>query len=887
MPWTMNSKIARGLVIILTITWASICGIASAKITPPDQPKENNPLIGPHLSFERREILLRQTQLGNTVPASEKDRHHNVELGGTEESSITVNPTDSMNLAYASLYELRVSNDGGISFEDPIFCEYPPTHQLAGDPVVAFDAEGRLFWVYLGWLNSGVGMDIFLAQCHPETGEIMDGYPVNASTLAAAPGTHPFANDKPWVAIDTWQSSPHKNNIYLVWTLFYGETFSGTVIAYTRSTDQGITWSEGVEMDSSLFGLFDWPAHVAVASNGDVYCAHHANGFYPSLSPVRLTRSQDGGQTFSYIGDPYPNGEAYLGDNYQQEDHFPGATFWWQGSFQPWVLPDPHDPAKLSIVICADPEVPISEGDDGDIFIVNSTDFGQTWTPRHRVDSGPEETLQIFPAATIDPDNGYITVSWLDNRNGLVNENGNFLFDNFAAVSLDGGHTFQPDFRINDESFDPDKGTTCRYDCGTTYLDCWVGADGSAFACGENVVFWNGQQWSDDNSTGFLGANSIWGVAENQVWAVGDEGLIEYFDGTQWSLEHSGVPQQLNSVSGRSATDIFAVGDEGIILHWDGNLWAQENSSFQETLWECFALEAGKAWAVGDSGTVLENTNGEWLALPPLETQEMLWGCWASANDDLWVAGINGGIYRWNGEAWNILQSGVPVVTSIFGTAPDDVFFSAIGEVWHWDGTSFSNNHFCSTPFYCVQGNNNGLVFATGMDGKIARFDGQYWDFQANPGLPDTPTLRIGEYNELASNGAVTVATFVGNRRGENDSFLGPQTLFAAEPLDYASSVSVGDATSVAFLESGQPNPFRWITRFSFSLPENQDVKCGIYNLRGHLVTELLVGPQPSGEHSFTWDGRDQFGQTVAGGIYFLKMETGGEVRTRKLTLMR
>ncbi len=891
MPVAKKSRILickeLSLFVLITATIACICGEANARIAPPAQPPETNPLIGPHLQFDERESLLRQALARTSLSGTQKDGHNNLELGGSEESSVAVNPTNLNNVAYASLYELRVSNNGGASFEDPVICQFPSSHQMAGDPVVAFDAEGRLFWIYLGWLNSNVGMDVFLVQCNPETGEILPGYPVNATTLAQAPGTHPFGNDKPWLAIDTWQSSPNKNNIYLVWTLFYGANFGGTVIVSTRSSDQGLTWSEGIEMDGSLFGLFDWPAHLAVASNGDVFCAFHSKGYWPSSSSVRLCRSVDGGLTYSYFGDPFPNGTAYLGDNYQQVDHFPGAAFWWQGSYQPWILPDPNDPAKLSIVINADPDIPISEGDDGDIFISNSTDFGQSWTPRHRVDSSPGETLQIFPTATVDQENGAITVTWFDNRNGQTNENGNYLFDTHAAVSLDGGVTFQPDFRINDEPFDPDKGTTCRFDCGSTFFDWWVAANGAAYACGENLVFWDGQQWSDANSNGFLAANSIWGTTENQVWAVGKIGLIEHFEGTQWTVEPSGVTQELNAIAGRSATDIFAVGDEGTILHWDGNSWEAENSSTTETLWETYSLTQGKAWAVGNQGTVLEKTDGLWQALPSVETEEMLWGCWASDDDDLWVAGINGGIFRWNGEFWTTLEPGPAMVTSIYGTAADDVFFSGFGEVWHWDGSNLSNNHFCATGFYAVGGNNNNQVFATGMDGKIAKLDGQNWNFQTNPGLPVNPTLRIGEYNGLAPMGDVAIATFVGNRRGEDGRFLGTQAIFDSDLQDETVGVPLDDATSIAFLEPGQPNPFRWITRFSFALPQDQNVTCGIYDLRGHLVQELLFGMQQSGEHSLSWDGRNQHGQTAAAGVYFLKMETGGKIFTRKLSLVR
>ncbi len=158
---------------------------------------------------------------------------------------------------------------------------------------------------------------------------------------------------------------------------------------------------------------------------------------------------------------------------------------------------------------------------------------------------------------------------------------------------------------------------------------------------------------------------------------------------------------------------------------------------------------------------------------------------------------------------------------------------------------------------------------------------------QDNPGLPETPTYRIGEYNGVAASGTVALATFVGNRHGDEGQILGQQTIFDAHLLDGISSVPVEQATSIAFLEPGQPNPFRWITRVSYSLPKDQNVNCAIYDVRGHLVRELQLGAQESGEHTLTWDGRDKGGTTAAGGVYFLKLETGGKMHTQKLTLVR
>ena len=49
----------------------------------------------------------------------------------------------------------------------------------------------------------------------------------------------------------------------------------------------------------------------------------------------------------------------------------------------------------------------------------------------------------------------------------------------------------------------------------------------------------------------------------------------------------------------------------------------------------------------------------------------------------------------------------------------------------------------------------------------------------------------------------------------------------------------------------------------------------------------LADGPIPAGNHEVTWTGTDALGRPVARGLYFAVLESGGERRVRKVTMIR
>jgi len=55
----------------------------------------------------------------------------------------------------------------------------------------------------------------------------------------------------------------------------------------------------------------------------------------------------------------------------------------------------------------------------------------------------------------------------------------------------------------------------------------------------------------------------------------------------------------------------------------------------------------------------------------------------------------------------------------------------------------------------------------------------------------------------------------------------------------------------------------------------------------GRLVQKLEDGPQAAGTHSLSWNGADQTGQRVSGGVYFCRLSASGSEVTKRVLVVR
>jgi flagellar hook assembly protein FlgD len=89
------------------------------------------------------------------------------------------------------------------------------------------------------------------------------------------------------------------------------------------------------------------------------------------------------------------------------------------------------------------------------------------------------------------------------------------------------------------------------------------------------------------------------------------------------------------------------------------------------------------------------------------------------------------------------------------------------------------------------------------------------------------------------------------------------------------------------------PNPFNPETWIPFKLSKAAaDVTIKIYNISGQLVRTLDVGQLKSGsyttrERAAYWDGKNEFGERVASGVYLYSIKADSFSSTRKMVILK
>ena len=103
---------------------------------------------------------------------------------------------------------------------------------------------------------------------------------------------------------------------------------------------------------------------------------------------------------------------------------------------------------------------------------------------------------------------------------------------------------------------------------------------------------------------------------------------------------------------------------------------------------------------------------------------------------------------------------------------------------------------------------------------------------------------------------------------------------------------SVNQNVSETKLLPNYPNPFNPETWVPYQLAEAADVNLKIYDIGGHLVRTISVGFKPIGYYltqgrAVYWDGRNEVGEPVSSGVYFLQFIADDFSATQQVVIVK
>jgi|GEM_PF-1360055 len=83
-------------------------------------------------------------------------------------------------------------------------------------------------------------------------------------------------------------------------------------------------------------------------------------------------------------------------------------------------------------------------------------------------------------------------------------------------------------------------------------------------------------------------------------------------------------------------------------------------------------------------------------------------------------------------------------------------------------------------------------------------------------------------------------------------------------------------------LSQNYPNPFNPSTTIRFSVPQREHVTLKVFDVLGREVATLLDDKLSPGEHSVVFEAKN-----LSSGVYYYRLKSGSDVRTRKLLLLQ
>jgi hypothetical protein len=286
----------------------------TAPITPTfvlSSPLDGTSIVAPNVLVNQDTAAAPQNETSIAVDPNNANRivaSANDYVSRTWSCAINGTPCSALGDAYSGTY---FSNNGGATWcctsTDPAHLGtlIPGVTRLSGgiydaggDPAVAFDSQGHVFYAGLGFNRTSA----------PNTVAVNKGTFDGAGNLSWDPPvfinqtTSPaILNDKEWIAVDSHASSAFRDNVYVTWTRYKFSAHTGryvqSPIFFVRSTDGGATFSSPKSISGNV--LYGQGSRPVVGPDGTLYVFWDGSTRLASLNSTYVVKSTNGGATFS------------------------------------------------------------------------------------------------------------------------------------------------------------------------------------------------------------------------------------------------------------------------------------------------------------------------------------------------------------------------------------------------------------------------------------------------------------------------------------------------------------------------------------------------------------------------------------------------------------
>lgn len=191
----------------------------------------------------------------------------------------------------------------------------------------------------------------------------------------------------------------------------------------------------------------------------------------------------------------------------------------------------------------------------------------------------------------------------------------------------------------------------------------------------------------------------VWGVDNENVFAVGDEGTILHYDGVSWTQMNSGTTENLWGIWGYGMQNIYAAGENGTLLFFDGMSWTPIDVGVTETLravggtfYDYFGTKVHGPYMLigGPPGKILYYDSWYGWRTSSSGSAEELLNLHVFNTDHnllmLCAVGRSGAVYTWYGptdwsqQTWFKSETGIADdLFAVFGDTPGYVYAAAGG----------------------------------------------------------------------------------------------------------------------------------------------------------------------------------------------------------------